>query len=273
VGDAHLLKQNTGNQAAVISRLLPFHRRHEGSLAGLQRDAKGWRSALRKVRDKVVDMPLWRLQRVGEVVDDFLYEQTESPDEIVLRRGVAFCLRRFYGLLRDMIEARWIDYLRRANRAVIGETSELRGFLFGSTRANLDVLKDPLMEEQQGRCFYCQRRLREEVHVDHFIPWSRYAADLGHNYVLAHARCNEHKSASLAAEDHLRHWQRRNATSGDFLEKELRGRNVVFDLDSTLGIARWAYTQVAAAQGLVWTLGKQLVPLTGEWEKILGVGA
>jgi hypothetical protein len=35
--------------------------------------------------------------------------------------------------------------------------------------------------------------------VDHFIPWSRYPADLGHNFVLAHDRCINAKSDYLAA--------------------------------------------------------------------------
>jgi hypothetical protein len=37
-----------------------------------------------------------------------------------------------------------------------------------------------LIDLQAGRCFYCGDRLHpEKTGVDHFIPWSRYAADLG----------------------------------------------------------------------------------------------
>jgi hypothetical protein len=39
----------------------------------------------------------------------------------------------------------------------------------------------------------CRRPLKEAGHVDHFIPWPRYAVDLGHNFVLAHASRNERK--------------------------------------------------------------------------------
>ena len=34
--------------------------------------------------------------------------------------------------------------------------------------------------------------------VDHFISWSRYTTDLGHNFVLAHPGCNSQKSDYLA---------------------------------------------------------------------------
>ena len=36
--------------------------------------------------------------------------------------------------------------------------------------------------------------------MDHFIPWWRYPADLGHNFALAHAECSRKKSDHLAAE-------------------------------------------------------------------------
>ncbi len=41
------------------------------------------------------------------------------------------------------------------------------------------------MEIQEGRCFYCERRLGGAPHVDHLVPWSRYPVDLGHNFVVA----------------------------------------------------------------------------------------
>lgn len=50
------------------------------------------------------------------------------------------------------------------------------------------------MDVQHGTCLYCQKPLPKQVQVDHFIPWSRYPADLGHNFVLAHNNCNNAKS-------------------------------------------------------------------------------
>ena len=67
-------------------------------------------------------------------------------------------------------------------------------------RSSLDVYKNILIDVQERRCFYCREDLHRGMDVDHFIPWSRYPVDLGHNFVLAHPACNNSKSDHLAAE-------------------------------------------------------------------------
>ena len=91
-------------------------------------------------------------------------------------------------------------------------TSELRHFLFGTSRSDLSRYREILADVQEGRCFYCNRRLNDSAAVDHFIPWRRYPLDLGHNFVLAHGSCNSSKSDRLAALPHLRRWHERNAS-------------------------------------------------------------
>jgi 5-methylcytosine-specific restriction endonuclease McrA len=66
-------------------------------------------------------------------------------------------------------------------------------------------------EVDGNRCFYCAATLRGEPVVDHFVPWARYPLDLGHNFVLADARCNGGKLDRLAAFEHLERWCTRNA--------------------------------------------------------------
>jgi 5-methylcytosine-specific restriction endonuclease McrA len=67
-----------------------------------------------------------------------------------------------------------------------------------------EVVKPILMEMQSARCFYCAAVLKEpSAEVDHFIPWSRYSADLVHNLVLADRRCNSKKRDRIAHVDHL----------------------------------------------------------------------
>jgi 5-methylcytosine-specific restriction endonuclease McrA len=67
---------------------------------------------------------------------------------------------------------------------------------------------------QAGRCFYCARDLARSGDVDHFVPWSRYPVDLGHDFVLAHTSCNGAKGSRLAAEEHLSRWAARNRSFG-----------------------------------------------------------
>jgi hypothetical protein len=93
-----------------------------------------------------------------------------------------------------------------ANRPLLGG-SDLASFLFGSERASLDGFRAVLRDHQQGRCLYCARELRGAGCVDHFIAWSRYPVDLGHNLVLAHDGCNAAKRDFLAYPAHLERWQ------------------------------------------------------------------
>ena len=53
-----------------------------------------------EVANVVCVMPLWKLQRVGDEVVDFLYSNSGRGRTIRLRPGVAYCLRNFYGILR-----------------------------------------------------------------------------------------------------------------------------------------------------------------------------
>ena len=64
----------------------------------------------------------------------------------------------------------------------------------------LAAVRPVLMDIQGSRCFYCDERLVERAaQVDHFIAWSRYPTDLGHNFVLADSKRNGKKRDRLPA--------------------------------------------------------------------------
>jgi hypothetical protein len=107
------------------------------------------------------------------------------------------------------------------------------------------------------------------THVDHFIPWSRYPVDLGHNFVAAHASCNSKKSDRLAAERHLDRWVGMVDGGGDDLAAEFSRLRVQSDLPSSLKITRWAYQQTFDAGGLTWLKGNELLALGAGWEASL----
>ena len=70
------------------------------------------------------------------------------------------------------------EYVWRFNASRLAGKTNLHEFVFGSERANLDVVGPIVREFQSGRCFYCRGPLnREAGQVDHFIPWSRYPVD------------------------------------------------------------------------------------------------
>jgi len=265
-----ILRQNVGRQAAIIRHVMNARLRYGDSLAKAKRDAGGWNSLLQEVDQVVRGMPLWRLQTVGRSQFDFLYENRRTGMSIELRPGVAYCLRQFYGLLGDLVRGAWLRYIRRQNQEMLGTTTDLSEFLFGSERSDLSTVREILEDVQSGRCFYCERSLPQHVgHVDHFIPWAKYPVDLGHNFVLAHASCNSAKADHLAAADYLAAWAERSAQHRVYLADEFTLHGVLHDLPTSVRIANWAYQQTFDGGGLTWRMSDDLVPLPMDWQQPL----
>ena len=202
----------------------------------------------------------------------FLYENLDQGNAIVLNAGVAFSFRRFHGLVGDMVRGAWLRYVRRFNSALLGTATDLQEFLFGGERESLKAFIPILNEVQRDACFYCGGRMKgEAVDVDHFIPWSRYPVDLGHNFVLAHARpCNARKSGRLASVEHLNAWVTRNAEHGDLMGAQFDQKEIIHDLPTSFKVATWAYSQLESAGGLTWRQGEEMVILDSRWRQLLG---
>jgi len=84
------LKQNTMGQAAIVNAVAEARRLHGDCLTALQRNAPAWRGLVRSVEATICEMPLWKLQRVGDEVLDFLYEQQgcRSRGRLAARRSI-----------------------------------------------------------------------------------------------------------------------------------------------------------------------------------------
>jgi hypothetical protein len=266
-----VLHQNTGNQAAIISKIVELQQECSGAMFRLRRTSPERWSALVNEVDRVVRiMPLWKLQTVGAERLDFLYQNLDQGSHITLKPGVVYCLRNFYELLRDLIEGAWVRFVQRLNADKLGSLSDLGTFLFGQARSSLDSYRSILFNVQKGVCLYCQKPLPKQTQVDHFIPWSRYPADLGHNFVLAHTQCNSDKSDFVAAESHLETWAQRNLESRAELDGRLIEASLPCDLAATVQIARWVYQQTEKANGQVWVAKRVMKHLGTGWEQCLG---
>jgi hypothetical protein len=125
------------------------------------------------------------------------------------------------------------------------------------------------MDVQKGTCLYCQKKLSKQAQVDHFIPWSRYSADLGHNFVLAHGGCTSAKSGHLAAERHLAAWAERNREHQAELQSRLQQAGLPCDWNASVQVARWVYQQTEKANGQVWVEAKLLQHLGPNWAQSL----
>ncbi len=161
-------------------------------------------------------------------------------------------------------------FVQRLNAGSLGNSPDLGTFLFGQARASLEAYRPILLDVQGGDCLYCRKPLSRLAQVDHFIPWARYPADFGHNFVLAYDRCNNAKSDHLAAEDHLAAWTERNLAHRAELDARLAGASLPSDFTATVQIARWMYGQTEKANGQVWVVQRVMRHLGPGWSQCLG---
>lgn len=277
-GDASdpVLRQNAGRQAGILTEILRFRARRapdpSATLAQARAQApEAFARLIRRVEWKLVEMPLPRLQVIGEERDPFLYEinwdegikSREFGDPTFFDNLVRFVgpagdhLIRLSGLLRPLIQREWATFVARLNANVVPELS-LEQFLFGVDRVSTGPLRDPLRELAEGRCFYCGDRLRSDFHLDHFIPWSRYSNNGIENLVVADRRCNGDKRDHLAASDHVERWiARATASASDLVAI---ADHVPWDHhpDRSIGVARSIYLRLPEDARL-WKRGRDFV--------------
>ena len=277
-----LLSQSNKGQAEVITKIARHQSVRAYSLSEVQADAIGWDQLVRQVATNVEKDPLRRLQKLPSGISDFLYAQPPErgnarPSDVTihLRPGVPQAFAEFHPLIISLIEAAWVRRLVSisTNSNVLGDAGDLSQFLFGSDRQALDGYRHVLVEFHGSQCFYCPKPLVDGGHVDHFIPWARYPTDLGHNFVLACARCNGQKSDHLAGIGFLKRWREMNLEAGKDLADAFRRRNLPHNLERSRGVAQWAYAQGERARTHAWAGMVEFVPLGADWREALGVAA
>lgn len=276
-GGPEVLRQNaTAKQAAIVREIADFRadvaaKHPVGSIVQLrQRDRSRYERLCNVIEWHLIEMPLPRLQIVGNLDDRFLYQinwdrtirraeitayqqghRGDFDNRILLRPGVGRHLMQFSPLLRPLIQKHWAAMVASVNRL---EESRLERFLFGASRGLLAKACGPLSELQRGRCFYCEDGLRETRHVDHFIPWSRYPTDVFANLVVAHDRCNLDKRDFLAATPHVVRWAQR--LDDDALEQIARDLRWDAAAAEMRGVARGIYLSLPD-DAILWRRGAE----------------
>lgn len=248
-----VLFQNKGSNIAVINRIQVLQQRT--MVLAEARRLPHWGSAVRGIGRVIETMPLLRLQRLrGGQRMPFLYDEAVSDGAICLKPGIAYCLRKFSNLLGSLARNGWLREVRDnpRNAYAVGATQSLEAFLFGEERVPLTRVRNALLPLQEGKCFYCHSPLNDFMQVDHFVPWVLYPSNLGHNFVLADARCNTDKSDLLADVSHLHRWRSRNESGGERLARAFEAQGVLTDLAASRGIARWAYERARSTNAVMW---------------------
>lgn len=129
---------------------------------------------------------------------------------ILLQKDSILYLKNNYELLHKALILEWAKFLEKTNFTpkLIAKIEHL-----GETKRNsLNKYKKILLEiDIDKKCFYCDCNLNEnDIHVDHFIPWSYVYDDELWNLVLSCSTCNLKKSDYLASENSLIKIQTRN---------------------------------------------------------------
>jgi len=238
-GDWHgVLKQNTGGQAEILSAIRKFRERFaadpsEPLSRARCRAPEKYEQLLRSVEWKLIEMPLPRVQVIGNTDSPFLYRigwdtsvkrgDIDTPGfdrRIHLQPGAGAHLTQLSGLLRPLVQRGWAAMVAGMNPAATDE-ARLQNFLFGAPRISLDPIRKDLRELQDNRCFYCDDRITGQADIDHFIPWARYPDNGIENLVVAHQPCNGNKRDFLAAGEHVRRWRERFSDSDGSVSSQL----------------------------------------------------
>ena len=267
-----VLRQSGTGQAEIVSSIRRFRSADPSGRSTLAtaRYSAGFDRLLAGVAWKLAEMPLPRLQRIGDRLDPFLYDlgwdetigrrqfESERFDRTLhLRPGVGEELIRLAPLVRPLVERLWAGRVVVYNRLPDGRLDD---FLFRRSRLDAVRLRLSLLELQDGRCFYTGRPLRPaDADVDHFVPWSRSPLNAIENLVVADRRANNSKRGHLAAAHLVARWRDRNEESVAELATIATANRWQSGPSQALGVARALYFALKPTN-LLWSSPDVFVP-------------
>ena len=242
-------------QATVITLIDDLSPRPK-TLNALQKNQPQWQTLKKQIVDRVLRNPIERLQSVNGEDFEILYRIKDyKKGELTLFPTAIYALKQFSTIIEELCQKIWIDTLRlyKKNQPILQGLPNLDRFLFQSARAPLNKTIPLLRDIQENRCFYCGKTLNNAPEVDHFIPWSLYQYDTGHNFVLSDKHCNGAKSNLLANLDFLKKWQDRNQIFDAEITQSMSFIGFLTDRERSENIALWAYKQAAINHYPLWT--------------------
>lgn len=237
-----ILLQNSGKQAKIIADIIELQNNGARNLSQAK-SSPFWPQIHRNTMRTLKEGPLWRLQILSKQEECYLFPHIKNRPYIELNAGIADCFRLFHDLVVQFSRQGWIEKVSKIqeNQQVIGRAGELSDFLFGTSRSSLKSASELFKEIQNGNCFYCNKPLKGTAEVDHFIPFTKYNNDLGHNFVLAHKACNNNKRDYLAAPEHRENWQEQNLVLNEKLITSELTNHFTCDAERAEHVANWAY--------------------------------
>ena len=265
-----VLIQNLGTQAAVVSAIATYRRKHPSQSLTFAQSSMDFHKLLSAVTKTVKLQPVQFIQNLGGDKTTFLFEA--GQDGVSLLPGVGSCLRRFQPLVQQLARSHWLDHIRgnKRNLVLLGQDDDLESFLFETPRQALTTICTGL-RKIKSQCHYCGERVTQ-ADVDHFIPHSMYPRDLMHNFVLAHPSCNRSKSNTLAAKQHLVQWLEFIDNHDNDLKEIGFEAGINANATTTLAVARWSYSNAIGNGGQAWIKPAHYEAVDGAYLGCLGEG-
>ncbi len=158
------------------------------------------------------------------------YEHSGLDHEIHIIPEALHLLKENYTFLLKAVLFEWAKFLEKLNSGLPKLISKIENEEI--KRASLAEYRK-ILELYFKNCFYCNKKLEgQEIHVDHFIPWSYVFEDELWNFVLSCGVCNCEKLDSLASKNYLDKIIERNTTYESKIPKLKNSLNI---LDSGKG--------------------------------------
>jgi hypothetical protein len=151
---------------------------------------------------------------VGALYSDFdgvIYSFDLKEKGIILNKVICDFMLKYKSELERLNYYSWAKFLEKVNsdNALVRLLDKLDSAT--PKRNDLSIYREILRKEfEENTCFYCGKKLGNNIHVDHFIPWSFVKDDKLWNFVLACPTCNTKKNNKLPTFESLEKIQIRN---------------------------------------------------------------
>ena len=191
---------------------------------------------------------------VGALYEDFdgiIYAFDLKGSGIILNHCVHDFIMKYKVEIEKLNYYSWARFLEQVNseNALVRVLEKLE--LATPRRNDLSVYREILRKEfEEDTCFYCGTKLKNKIHVDHFIPWSFVKDDKIWNFVLSCPHCNERKNNKLPAKEYLIQIEARNKRVCELNDVIVRTDFEGYT-DDLLG-RMWRYAQLGGLKEFAW---------------------
>lgn len=151
---------------------------------------------------------------LGALYEDFegaLYSFALADDGIYLSFRAREFLLKYKTEIERLNYYSWAKFLEQINddNVLIRVIDKLE--LATPKRSNLSIYREILQREfEDCNCFYCGKKIKSTIHVDHLIPWAFVKDDKVWNFVLACPTCNKKKNCRVPEKEYVIKVEMRN---------------------------------------------------------------